>query len=38
MKGYFDMDIEWDIEKPMGDMKRLMSTKRKAKVMDSTLK
>lgn len=26
--GYFDMDIEWDIEKPMGDMKRLMSTKR----------
>ena len=26
--GYFDMDIEWDIEKPMGDMKRVMSTAR----------
>mgnify|MGYP001275060960 CR=1 FL=1 len=25
---YFDIDIEWDIDKPMGDMKRLMSTKR----------
>ena len=25
---YFDMDIEWDIDKPMGDMKRLMSTER----------
>jgi|TARA_Y100000310_G_scaffold33468_1_gene31646 GDP-L-fucose synthase len=25
---YFDIDIEWDVEKPMGDMKRLMSTKR----------
>ena len=25
---YFDMNIEWDIDKPMGDMKRLMSTKR----------
>ena len=26
--GYFDMDIKWDIEKPMGDMKRVMSTAR----------
>tara|TARA_B100000902_G_scaffold328827_1_gene325063 strand:- start:301 stop:1209 length:909 start_codon:yes stop_codon:yes gene_type:complete len=25
---YFSIDIEWDIEKPMGDMKRLMSTNR----------
>jgi len=26
--GYFDKKIEWDTSKPMGDMKRLMSTKR----------
>ena len=25
---YFNIDIEWDITKPMGDMKRLMSTER----------
>ena len=25
---YFNMDIKWDVDKPMGDMKRLMSTER----------
>ena len=28
ISNYFSKDINWDIEKPMGDMKRLMSTKR----------
>ena len=26
--GYFDLEIEWELDKPMGDMKRLMSTER----------
>ena len=26
--GYFNVEIEWDLDKPMGDMKRLMSTER----------
>ena len=28
ISGYFEIDIEWDVDKPMGDMKRLMSTER----------
>ena len=28
---YFNIDIKWDTTKPMGDMKRLMSTKRAEK-------
>ncbi len=28
ISGYFNRKIEWDITKPMGDMKRLMSTER----------
>lgn len=28
ISNYFKIEIEWDIEKPMGDRKRLMSTKR----------
>ena len=28
ISGYFEIDIEWDVDKPMGDMKRLMCTER----------